>query len=108
VFAYGIAMKNYGTYLLLAIFTVVSISSCKKDNTTPPLSDPKFYYTGYTYNQSYQDANRQAIMCIGDSIVKLSPQIRSDAVALHVFGECLSTSGSKHNGANREVVYWTK
>src|SRR5690606_21348815 len=60
----------------------------------------------YTYNQSYQDANRRAIMCIGDSIVKLSPQNRSDAVAVHVYGEDVYTTGFQHNGENRKVVYW--
>jgi len=99
-------MKNYCTSLLLSILTVTLMSSCQKDKSETPFQEPKFYYVGYSYSQSYQDADRRALVCIGDSIVRLSPQTRSDAVAIHVYGEDIYTTGFQYSGDTRRVVYW--
>jgi len=102
-----ILMKNYCTALFLSIFTFAFLLSCKKDNEKIPLKDPEFYYVGYSYQQRPQDANsKRAIMSIGDSIVKLSPNNRSEAVAIHVYGDDVYTTGYQYNGDTRRVVYW--
>lgn len=67
---------------------------------------PQFYYVGYSYHERYQEQNRRAILSIGDSIVPLSPDNRSDALAIHVHNGIAHITGYQNSGSDRRVVYW--
>ncbi|WP_353139504.1 hypothetical protein [Pseudopedobacter sp.] len=90
---------------LIVLFSI--FISCKKDKNNTPAKEPEFYYVGYSYNQSYQETNRRAILSIGDSIVQLSPNNRSDATAIYVHNNDVHVTGYQHGGTDKKrVVYW--
>ena len=103
---YQMRMKNNLSNYLFLIVLFSAFISCKKDKNISD-KEPEFYYAGYSYNQSYQEANRKAILSIGDSIVQLSPNNRSDATAIYVHNSDVHITGYQHNGTDKKrVVYW--
>ncbi len=111
---------------VLALSMLMIISSCSKievEPVTPGPGDPEvptdppttptpkpltFFYAGYKYNADFKTADRNAILSINDSLINLSPNTRSDALAIaavnnkeaHVTGYQMAAGGKKR------VAYW--
>lgn len=97
---------------VLAFGTLMLTGSCSND--VEKLEDPEvvipttFFYAGYKYNTDYKALDRNAILSIGDSVVNLSPTLRSDAVAIaavnnkeaHLTGYQMTADGKKR------IAYW--
>lgn len=109
-------MKNLKEFTPKVIFKIafvlsilVVIGSCKKDKQDEKLLTPQFLYVGHTFTgDSYLNSNRRnAILVINDSLVKLSPNNRSDGQAVFGNGKDIFVAGYQHNGTeNKRLVYW--
>ncbi|MCT1526623.1 hypothetical protein [Sphingobacterium hotanense] len=110
--------------VIVACSLLAVISACSKKSVEPVEPDPEnpetptpkpptpkpltFFYAGYKYNTDYKKADRNAILSIGDSVINLSPSLRSDALAIaavnnkeaHVTGYQSTATGQ------RRVAYW--
>ena len=108
--------------IIFVLGILIFLASCSKNEvedqgpgeidtpiTKPPTAKPlTFFYAGYKYNSDYKSADRYAIFSIGDSLINLSPNLRSDAVAIaavnnkeaHLTGYQLNAAGKKR------VTYW--
>lgn len=73
--------------------------------------EPVFYYAGYSFSTNHEIDNRKAILVINDSLVKLAPNIPSEAKAVYVNGKDIYIAGSyryRYNGKQNNInaIYW--
>jgi len=74
----------------------------------PPTPDPvNFYYVGYKYGSSFQEKDRNAILRINNSLVELSPNVASEALAVSVLNKVPHITGYQQvNANNKRAAYW--
>lgn len=108
--------------VIVAFGMLAVISSCSKNSDDletpepetpetpkPPTPEPlTFFYAGYKYQTDYKGADRNAILSINDSVVLLSPSLRSDALAIAAVNkrEAHITGYQKTSTGQQRVAYW--
>ncbi|WP_334125786.1 hypothetical protein [Empedobacter brevis] len=101
-------------FLAFTIILSGCFLSCEKDldrDEDPQPKVPVFYYAGYSFSTNHEISNRKAILVIDDSLVRLAPNIPSEAKAVYANGKDIYIAGSyryNYNGKpnNINAIYW--
>ncbi|WP_312555144.1 hypothetical protein [Empedobacter brevis] len=99
------AIKILAFVLLSGSFMSCEDTPGQEEDFIP--KEPIFYYAGYSFTGNYGTIERKALLVINDSVVKLSPNNRSDAKTVYVTEKDIYIAGYQHNGTeNTRVAYW--